>query len=125
MIKANKFIFWAPRILIILFALFLAIFSFDVFDSCKGFLECALALFMHNLPSLILLVILIICWKYELVGAIVFGLLGISGIIGTIVVTTIIPEGGRFNPILIIVGIVCTLIGVLFYFGYKQKKKKK
>jgi hypothetical protein len=123
--KTNKLIFWTPRILVILFAIFLAIFSLDIFDNCNGFFDCALGLFMHNIPSFILLAILLISWKHELVGAIIFGLIGLAGIIGIIIAMLTIPEGSRFNPIFIIVGVVCTLIGILFYFGYKQKNKKK
>ena len=75
--KVSKFIYWTPRILSILFLCFLAIFSFDVFDSCKGVMDCALGLFMHNLPVLVLLVVLIISWKYEIVGGIAFILAGL------------------------------------------------
>jgi hypothetical protein len=125
MAKINKFIFWAPRILVILFALFLAIFSLDIFDNCNRFFDCALGLFMHNIPSLILLAILLISWKHELVGAIIFGFLGVSGIIGIIISMLTIPEGSRFNFLFIIVGVVCTITGILFYIGWKNKKKKK
>lgn len=79
---------------------------------------------MHNLPSLILLVILIISWKHELVGAVIFGLIGVLGIIETIILILSMPEGRMFNPIFIIIGVVCTLVGVLFYLGWKQKKKR-
>jgi len=124
MTKVNKFIFWTPRILVILFALFLAIFSFDVFEENLGFWGTILGLFMHNLPSLILLAILLTSWKRELVGAIMFGFLGVAGIIGTIIVRLTIPEGSRFNILYIMVGVVCTLVGVLFYFGWKQQPEK-
>jgi LPXTG-motif cell wall-anchored protein len=33
-----------------------------------------------------------------------------------------IPEIGMFNPIFIILGVICTLVGVLFYLGWKKKK---
>jgi hypothetical protein len=122
MTKPNKFIFWAPRILLILFALFLGIFSFDVFDSCNGFFECVLGLFMHNLPSLILLVILAISWKHELVGAVIFIILGSICIIG-IIVSLLLSPIEMINPILIIGSVVFFLIGILFFIGWKQKKK--
>lgn len=125
MTKVNKFVFWIPRILAILFILFLALFSFDVFDSCNGLFGCALALFMHNIPSLVLLVILIISWKHELVGAIIFGLLGACGIIGAIITTFIISESSKLNPIFIMLGVVCTLVGLLFFVGWNGKKKIK
>ena len=119
--KTNKFIFWTPRILAILFILFLALFSLDVFENCNGFLECTLALFMHNLPSLILLVILIISWKHDLIGGIIFTILGSLCVIGVIIALIISPIN-RFNPILIIGGTVFLLIGILFLVGWKKHK---
>ena len=58
MAKVNKFIFWTPRILAILFILFLAMFSLDVFESASGFGEILVGLFIHNIPAMILLVVL-------------------------------------------------------------------
>jgi hypothetical protein len=124
MARINRFIFWTPRILIILFILFLALFSFDIFGNDYTFWETVVGLFMHNLPSLALLVILIISWKHELVGAISFGFLGVLGILGTIIAMLNTPEGSIFNPILIITGIVTLLAGILFFVGWKQKTRK-
>lgn len=120
--KSSKFLFWAPRILLILFALFLGIFSFDVFDSGYGFWGTALALFMHNLPSLILLVILLISWKHDLVGATIFMALGTLCVIGTLVALLTL-NSSRFNPILIIGSVVFLLIGSLFLAGWYRKRK--
>lgn len=75
--KINKFIYWTPRILSILFILFLALFSLDVFGTGLNFWQTIGALFMHNIPSLILLAVLSISWKYEIVGGIVFILAGL------------------------------------------------
>jgi hypothetical protein len=125
MAKTNKFIFWTPRIIIILFALFLAIFSLDVFGNNYGFWETIIGLFMHNLPSIILLIILIIFWKHDLFGGVIFITLGIACLIGIFILMLNIPEGSRFNIILIIGSIMFLLIGILFLVGWKQKKKDK
>jgi len=73
----NKFIYWTPRIISILFILFLALFSLDIFDGNYGFWGTIVGLFMHNIPALILLIVLLISWKYEIVGGIVFILAGL------------------------------------------------
>ncbi len=75
--KIKGWIFWIPRILSILFLLFLAMFSLDVFGNNYTFWETILGLFMHNIPVFILAILLWISWKRELVGAIVFALAGI------------------------------------------------
>jgi len=122
MAKINKFIFWTPRILIILFALFLAIFSLDIFEGNYGFWGTIGGLFIHNLPSLILLISLIISWKRDLIGAIIFMSLGVLCIIGVIVALSM-SSRGLTNPIWIIGSVVTLFIGFLFLAGWKQKKK--
>jgi len=79
--KNHKFIYWTPRILSIIFILFLTLFSLDIFDMKLGFWGTVLGLLIHNIPTFILLFVLLISWKYEIVGGIVFILAGIFYII--------------------------------------------
>lgn len=74
--RVNGLIFWTPRILSILFILFLALFSLDVISPEYSIGEILLGLLMHNIPSLALLIVLIISWKYEIAGGVVFLLAG-------------------------------------------------
>lgn len=67
----KKFLYWAPRVLAIAFILFLSLFSLDVFDEYSGF-QAILPLLAHLLPVLVLLAALILSWKRDLAGAIVF-----------------------------------------------------
>jgi len=67
----QKFLYWIPRILSVLFILFLSLFALDVFSEYQG-LAALPALAMHLLPSLILLIAVIAAWKWDLVGVIVF-----------------------------------------------------
>lgn len=62
---------WIPRIMIILISLFMALFSFDVFEEKAGFLNIILSLLIHNIPSLILLLILFVTWNHPLLGGII------------------------------------------------------
>jgi len=75
--KKNKLLFWTPRILGIIFVLFLMMFSLDVFQPGLTTWQIVIGLFMHNIPALFLLIILIISWKHEMVGGIVFILVGL------------------------------------------------
>jgi hypothetical protein len=70
--KINKFIYWTPRILSIIFICFLALFSLDVISPELSFWQIAVGLFMHNIPVFILAVALWISWKREIVGGIIF-----------------------------------------------------
>jgi hypothetical protein len=75
--KIGVGIYWTPRILSIIFICFLALFSLDVFSPELSFWQTIGALFMHNIPSFILLAVLLISWKYEIVGGVVFILAGL------------------------------------------------
>lgn len=114
----NRFVYWAPRILSILFLLFLAMFSLDIFDANYDFWGTVLGLFMHNIPVLVLLVVLIISWKYEIVGGIVFILAGLLYIIVSI---------GRVEWYIALVWSLniagpAFLIGILFLMNWYKKR---
>ena len=72
----SKYLYWAPRVLAILFIAFLSIFALDVFGEGYGFLELLIALFMHLIPALILVGVLWVAWRREKVGGIIFVIIG-------------------------------------------------
>lgn len=122
--KINKFVYWVPRILSILFILFLTLFSFDVFGNGYGFWGTILAFLMHNIPVFVLIVVLIIAWKHEIVGAIAFILAGLLYITGLIVSVISNPPFQWYviSWSLIIAG-PAFLVGILFLIGWIRKKK--
>ena len=68
----QQVLFWTPRILGILFAAFITLFSLDVFGEGYGFWQTVLAFVMHLIPTGILVVVLILAWRWEWLGAILF-----------------------------------------------------
>lgn len=64
-------IFLLPRILSVLFVCLLSLFALDIFSSYQG-VALLIPLLMHLLPTFILLGVIIVAWKFELVGAITF-----------------------------------------------------
>ncbi len=117
--KISKSVYWIPRILSILFILFLALFSLDVFERGLGFWGTVLGLFMHNLPALILLIVLLVSWKYEIAGGIAFILAGILYII--------LVFRNPFEWYLLAWAVqisgIAFLIGILFLVGWFRKKR--
>lgn len=73
----TRFLFWTPRVLCLLFAVFLSLFALDVFGQGYGFWGTILALLIHLVPTGIVLVVLAVAWRWERVGAILFMALGI------------------------------------------------
>ena len=117
--KVNKWLYWSPRILSILFILFLAMFSLDIFEGNYGFWGTILGLFMHNIPALILLIFVIISWKHELVGGIAFILAGLLYIY-----LTLWKNNFEWYLLLWIIQISgpAFIIGILWIFNWKKKK---
>jgi hypothetical protein len=69
---AKRTLFWTPRILCILFALFLSMFAMDVFENSRGFWNTLLALLMHLIPVYIVVIALVLAWRWEWIGAVLF-----------------------------------------------------
>ena len=118
--KISKFVYWAPRILSIFFILFLALFSLDIFGMGLDFWGTVLGLFMHNIPSLVLLAVLVISWKYEIVGGIAFILAGLT-YIGMLMMNPSF-EWYMLSWSVTIAG-PAFLIGILFLMNWFKKKK--
>jgi len=120
--KINKFIYWTPRIFAIIFILFLAMFSLDVFGNNYTFWETIAGLFIHNIPVFILAIFLVISWKYEIVGGVAFILAGILYII--LVLITLSNNSFDWYMLFWIIQIsgVAFFIGILFLMNWFQKK---
>ena len=73
----NSFWLWFPRIVVMLIIVFLSMFSADLFDERLGFWQLMLGLLMHNIPSIILLLILILTWKKPLLAGLLIIAIGI------------------------------------------------
>lgn len=113
--KTEKFLYRLPRILNILFLLFLAMFSLDIFDGNYGFWGTVLGLFMHNIPVLILTGVLILSWRRPLISAILFPLIGLSYI--TLVFISC-RCGMAVNPL----PLIAIILGVLYWVSWKREK---
>ena len=78
--KGNHTMTLVLRILLIIMILFFALFSLDVFEDGGKFWDMVLGFIMHNIPSFVMIIILIIAWKRENIGGILlmFGILGVG-----------------------------------------------
>lgn len=73
-----KWYIWIPRVLIIVIALFMMLFSLDILEMKLTFWMKLLGLLVHNLPSLILFIILLFTWKRPFWAGLIFLFSGIS-----------------------------------------------
>jgi hypothetical protein len=68
----KRILFWTPRVLGILFALFVSMFALDVFAAGYGLWGTLVALFMHLMPVYPLIIGLALSWRWPWVGALLF-----------------------------------------------------
>lgn len=66
--RLERTLYWAPRLMMIAFAGFLSIFALDVFGESAGFVDTAIALLLHLVPSFLVLMVLWLAWRREAVG---------------------------------------------------------
>ena len=111
---ARRWLYWSPRVLILLFALFLAVFALDVFDENLGFPRVLVALGMHLIPTALVLVVLAIAWRHEWLGAGL--LLGLGA--GYLARATSVAWAGR----LVIAGPLFAA-GLLFLVGWIRRSE--
>jgi hypothetical protein len=118
----NKLLFWTPKILGIIFILFLMMFSLDVFEPGLTAWQIAIGLFMHNIPALFLLIILIISWKHEIVGGIVFIFAGLLYIL-------MLAMNPKFEWYMLSWSVTIAgpafLTGILFIINWRKKHNHK
>ncbi len=107
--SSKRWLFWAPRVICMAFAIFLSMFAFDVFGEGYGFWKTLLALLIHLVPVYIVLAVLALAWRWEWIGAVGFAGLAMWYAQGK----------GRHHPdwIVIIAG-PALVIAVLFFFNW-------
>jgi hypothetical protein len=111
----KRLLFWTPRILCLLFAAFISLFAADVFGEGYGFWKTILALFIHLLPTWIILIVLAAAWRWEWVGGIVFIALATLYLVGF---------WGRFHwSVYLVISGPLLLVGTLFFLNWFYKKQ--
>ncbi|MBD3203462.1 hypothetical protein GF327_04150 [Candidatus Woesearchaeota archaeon] len=108
----DKAVYWAPRILSISFILFFSMFSLDVFSENYTILETFAALFMHNVPTFLLVFALIIAWKKQAAGGILFLILGL--------ISVLLFRTYQDPIIFLIISVPVIAIGLMFIFLKKK-----
>jgi hypothetical protein len=114
----SKVFYWLPRVLTIAAIFFMLMFSFDVFQGNDPFSRKIIGFFMHNIPVMILTIILLIAWRWEMTGGLLF--------IAAFFVAAIYLKSFTSNTGSLVVILPFLLCGVLFVLHdilYKSKPK--
>ncbi len=114
----SKGLYWTPRVLSMIFILFLALMSLDVFGTGENFWQTIGAFLLHLVPALALLAVLLISWKHEIVGGVGFIL---AGLVYIALLMSSPFEWYKVSWAIQISGIAI-LTGILFLVGWKKKR---
>lgn len=78
MTTSIKIMHWIPRIICILAILFVSMFALDSFDPKLTLWQQLQEFFIHLIPSYILILLLIVSWKWELIGGLLIMVLALG-----------------------------------------------
>jgi cytochrome bd-type quinol oxidase subunit 1 len=122
---STKVYFWLPRIVAILAILFISLFALDSFNTELTPGKQLLGFAMHLIPSIILLIILIVAWKWEIIGGIIFILIGV-GLSPYVFSKNFLMNNSVWMSVIVIIGITIPFIvvGILFIISYFKRKKE-
>jgi hypothetical protein len=113
--RLAKIIHWAPRLAAILIILFVSLFSLDVFEMEASPLELLGGFLVHNIPSIVMIVLLIFVWKRPALGFIAF-------LIAAILFAIFFVRDIYALPNLLLFVFPILLIAFLFYADWKWLK---
>jgi hypothetical protein len=117
---------WLPRIISIVAILFISLFALDSFGPGLTIWQQLGGFFMHMIPSFILLGILILAWKREFAGGILFIIVGL--VLSPFVFNL---NYHRTHSIILSLSIISLItipfiiVGILFIVSQRKKKKAK
>ena len=120
-----KFFYWLPRILCILSILYISSSAFDAFTTEENFMVQMGEFVLHLILPLVLLFLLIVTWKKELLGGVIFMILGL-GFSPYVFKMNYNMDHSLWSSLGTIMTITIPLfiVGVLFLVSYFKKKKK-
>jgi len=110
-------LFWAPRIIMILFILMISMMALDAFEGDQSIFKKIIGFIIHLIPTMVLIVMLFFSWRREWIGGIFFILLGILYLIWA---------WGKFHiSVYFLISGTLFFAGILFWINWIQKKKTK
>ncbi len=122
--KSIKLFHWLPRILCIIAILFISMFALDSFEGNISIWQKLAGFAIHLIPSYILTVFLLIAWKWERIGGILFIVIGLA------FAPFIITHNYAMNHsiwwtslVVLTINLPFIVVGGLFLLSYHLKKK--
>jgi len=115
---------WLPRILCILAILFVSMFALDSFSPGHTIWQQLGTFFIHLIPTYVLTALLIVAWKWEKIGGIIFIVIGLA-----LSPFVFMLNYNRTHSVWVSLFIIAMItfpfvvVGILFITSYNMKKK--
>ena len=115
---------WLPRIICIFAILFVSLFAADAFSPGLTIWQQLSGFLMQLIPSFILVALLIVAWKWEYIGGIIFIVIGL-GLSPYIFMHNynMNHSVGMSLGIILMITFPFVVVGILFIISHNKKKK--
>ena len=121
-----RIIYWLPRILSIIAILVVTLFAFDVFDASGIITQTWDEFIIHLVPTYFLTVILVVSWKWEFTGGIIFLVVGLISSPYVFLGNHNANQSIAVSLLnILFVTFPFIIIGLLFLLSHYTQKKKK
>jgi hypothetical protein len=119
-----KIIHWVPRILCIIAILFISMFALDSFSDKRTLWQNIAAFMIHLIPSFVLISLLIVTWRWELIGGIILTLIGF-GLSPFVYIHNykMNHSVGTSLAVIMMITFPFILTGILFIISHYMKKR--
>jgi hypothetical protein len=117
-------IHWLPRILCIIAILFISMFALDSFEPGMPFWQQVGGFLIHLIPTYILIIFLLVAWKWELRGGAMFAIVGLGFIPFIYMMNYQINHSVWMTlSVVLLINIPFVIVGVLFIISHFMKSK--
>ena len=121
--KSIQVLHWAPRIICILAIMFISLFALDSFDPDLTIWQQIGAFLIHLIPSFVLLALLIVAWKWEFIGGIIYTLIGLGFSPLIFMHNYKMNQSVRMSiGIVMMITLPFVIVGILFILSHFKKK---
>ena len=115
---------WLPRILCILAILFISMFALDSFGHGMSLWQQLSAFFMHLVPSFVLILFLIVAWRWEFIGGVIFVITGLGFMPFIYMMNYQMNHSAWMSVgVIMMINFPFILVGILFILSHFLKNK--
>jgi uncharacterized membrane protein len=110
---SDRLLLWGPRVLGVLMGVFLGLFALDAFSPSRSILAALPDFFIHLIPAMTVMALVIVSWRREWIGGLAF--------IAFAIMYTLSVGRRNVDWVLLISGPLLT-VGALFLWSWHRRR---